>query len=266
MRWLFLIIAVLGLSTPVLAGSNAAPSGRFTPQEAADFSKQIERDLAAQQARLAIVFRAGESRDELPDGVRYTHGAFWIYQPIETAGGTTEYGYAVYNLYHGEEDRLTSSLVQDWPIDFTLPDGNGQVGIIIPSPEMQRRLIALVASTDYAALHNPDYSLVSNPHDRRFQNCTEFMLDVIAAAAWQTTDIDRIKTNLRAHFRPAQIRLGLLTRIFGPMVDERFRTADHDGRIRTATWRTMADFMLENGLAANVYELSADHLSGDGTL
>ena len=266
MRWLILIFSLLGLSAPAMAGSNAVPSGRFTPEETADFSKQIERDLAAQQARLAIVFRAGVARDELPDGVRYTHGAFWIYQPIETAEGTREYGYAVYNLYHGEEDRRTSSLVQDWPIDFTLPDGNGEVGIIIPSPEMQRRLIEIVASTDYEALHNPDYSLVSNPHDRRFQNCTEFMLDVIAAAAWQTTDIDRIKTNLRAHFRPTQIRLGPLTRFFGQMVDERFRTADHNGRIYTATWRTMADFMLENALAANVYELSADHLSGDVAL
>jgi len=260
--FLILITAFALIRTDAEAGSSTVPANRFSPEDIAGFSKQIEDELAAQGAGLAIVFRSGQPRENLPDGISYTHGAFWAHQPIETADGRTLYGYASYNLYHGVEDRRTSYLAQDWPFDFVSGDQAGEVGIIIPSPEMQRRLIQLIASPDYAALHNPDYSLISNPHDLRYQNCIEFLLDVIAAAAWDTSDRPQIKANLAAHFQPARIRVGFLERLFGPAVDERVRTEDHGSRIYTATFRSLGDFMLENNLASEVYELSANHLTG----
>lgn len=264
MRLFLVLVTCFSLMTSGAdAGSSATTQPRFTPEEAADFAKQIEEELAAQGARLAIVFRAGRPREDLPGGISYTHGAFWIHQPIRTEDGRTLYGYASYNLYHGEEDRRTSYLAQDWPLDFTTGDQAGEVGIIIPSPEMQRRLIAFIQSENYAAMHNPDYSLISNPHDPRFQNCTEFLLDVIAASAWETTDVDQLKANLRAHFQPARIRVGLLARLFGPSVDERVRLEDHGSRIFTATFRSLGDFMLENGLASDAYEITADHLTAE---
>ena len=94
LRWTLIAAILIALFAFVLvpqadAGSGAAPANRFTVQEAADFSKQIERELAAQGARVAIVFRSGRDRENLPDGVRYTHGAFWVYQPIQTETGET---------------------------------------------------------------------------------------------------------------------------------------------------------------------------------
>ena len=262
MRVFLVLIAGFALfSTQAEAGSSASAEARFTAAEAADFAKQIEEDLAAQGARLAIVFRAGRPREDLPDGIDYTHGAFWVHQPIQTEDGRTLYGYASYNLYHGQEDRSRSYLAQDWPFDFTSGDQAGEVGVIIPSPEMQRRLINLIVSPDYEALHNPVYSVISNPHDLRFQNCTEFLLDVIAAAAWETSDHEQIKANLEAHFRPTRIRVGFFERLFGPSMDDRVRIEDHGSRIYTATFQSLADFMLEHGLAAAVYELEADHLT-----
>ncbi|MEE2527128.1 DUF2145 domain-containing protein [Hyphobacterium sp. HN65] len=243
------------------AGSGAAPANRFSVEEAADFSKQIERDLAARGARIALVFRTGRDREDLPDGVRYTHGAFWVYQPIRTEDGETLYGYAVYNLYHGEEDRLVSNLVQDWPLDFARGDVVGEAGIIIPSPEMQRRLFEVMTSSTYSDMHNPAYSLVSNPFNGRYQNCNEFILRVLAAAVWETDDPVFIQEAINTHFRPAHIRAGFMMRVFGPSVDERLRIDDHNGAIRTVTFRSLADFMQTNNLASDVYELTADHLS-----
>jgi len=221
------------------AGSEAAPAGRFTVKESAGFSKQIERDLAARGARLALVFRAGQPRENLPDGVRYTHGAIWVHSQLETADGRRIHGYAVHNLYHREDDRRRSELVQDWPLNFALGDVEGEVGVIIPSPEMQARLARLLAGGD-DGLHQPDYSLISNPFDPRFQNCTEYLLDLVAAAAWETTDRAQIKANLRAHFQPAEIDAGLFGRLFGPLADERIRLEDHRGTIRTTTYASLA--------------------------
>lgn len=246
---------------PAGAGSGAAPADRFSLAEAADFSKQIEQDLAARGARLAIVFRSGRGRDGLPDGIRYTHGAFWVYHPIQTEAGDTLFGYGVYNLYHGEENQLISNLVQDWPLDFARGDVIGEVGIIIPSPEMQRRILGVMASPAYHRLHNPNYSLVSNPHDSRFQNCNEFMLRVVASAAWQSNDPDILQSAINAHFEPTRVRTGLLTRMFGPSVDDRLRIDDHNGPIRTTTFSSLAEFMQRNGLTQSVYELEADHLT-----
>jgi len=260
-RHVLAALAALALYAPAAqAGSGAAPISPFPIEASADFAKQIERELAGQGTRIALVFRTGRARSDLPDGIRYTHGAFWIYSQVQTEDGETLSGYSVHNLYHGAEDRRTSHLTQDWPVNFTQGDVIGEAGIIIPSPEMQRRLLGLFARGEADDLHQPDYSLISNPHDGRFQNCNEYMLDVIAAAIWETTDRDRIKANLAAHFEPATVRTGLLERLFGPSVDERVRLDDQRGPIHTATFASIGDFLMDNGLATAVYEIRADHL------
>lgn len=248
--------------TAAQAGSGALPISPYSVEEAADFSKQIERDLAARGVHVALVFRSGRERADLPDGVRYTHGAFWVYSELETEDGRRIHGYAVHNLYHYEDDQRTSYLAQDWPLNFTLGDVIGEVGVIIPSPELQRRLALMLNSGADDALHQPDYSLISNPHDPRFQNCNEYILDVIAAAAWETTDRNQIKANLAAWFEPTPIRAGLFARMFGPSVDDRLRMDDHSGTIRTTTFTSLGRFLGEHNMLAEQYEIRADFLVG----
>jgi hypothetical protein len=242
-----------GFSQP---GQNA----RFTADEIVQFSKQIEADLARQGARLAIVFRTGRAREDLPDGIAYTHGAFWVYQTITLADGRQVPGYAVYNLYTGSgEASRTSHLAQDFPVDFVAGSAVDDVAIILPTPEMQRRILSVMASPTYENLHNPDYSLISNPHDGRYQNCNAFMLDIVASAAWETTDAAQIRANLRAHFVPTRVRVGAAERMFGPLFDDRLRTDDQPGgRILTATYESIAAFMTDHGLAARTYTLARD--------
>ncbi len=265
----YLLLCLLGLSLLATAptaeaGSNGRPVDSFTLQQTADFSKQIERELAARGAYVAIVFRTGRPRSGLPEGIRYTHGAFWVYTPVPTQGGGTQYGYAVYNLYHEINPVTVSGLYQDWPLDFTRGDAVGQVGVIIPNAEMQERILDVMASPFYDALHNPDYSLLSNPGDPRYQNCNEFMLDVVSSAIWQTTNREQIKVNLDAYFRPTPVELNVFERFVGPLFDQRLRLDDHYDGIRTATFRSMADFMLAFELAdeTDVFEIEAPYFAG----
>ncbi len=230
----------------------------LTDEQAVAFAKQIEDDLAARQARLALVFRTGRPRSALPEGISYTHGAFWAYVPLTLADGTQTHGYAVYNLYHGDGTTLPrdqSYLAQDFPIDFVRGTAVDDVGVIVPSPEMQRRIMQVMASPAYEQMHVESYSLISNPLDPRHQNCNEFMLDVIGSAAWETTDYAQIKANLRQHFRPTRVRVNLFERAIGPMTDVRVKTDDHRGRVATATYESMADFMQRTGLMQASYVL-----------
>ena len=255
------LIGALALPAPVLADSNSEPVDAFSLREMADFSKQIEQELASRGAYVAMVFRTGRDRSELPGDIRYTHGAFWVYAPVPTLGGGTQYGYAVYNLYHEIDPVTLSGLYQDWPLDFTHGDTVGQVGVIIPNREMQNRILDVIASPYFEALHNPDYSLLSNPADARFQNCTEFMLDVVSSAIWQTASRDQIKVNIEAYFRPTRVQLNPFQRFLGPLADPRLRFDDQRNGIRTATFSSLADFMLAFDLADEdqIFEIDAPY-------
>lgn len=252
-----------GGSNPITAlGLSARSSAEVLPVgQAAAFAKQIERDLGAKGARLAIVFRAGESRDDLREGIAYSHGAFWVYSPITLDDGRKANGYAVYNLYRGDGKTLPtdkSYLHQDFPLDFIAPTGVGDVGVIIPSPEMQRRILEIMDSPTYRDLHVEPYSVVSNPHNAKYQNCTEFMLDVLAAAVWETTDMAQIKANLAAHFKPTVVKTNTFERMFAPMADASIKTDDQKGEIVTTTYESLASFMQANGLTKDVYVLHRD--------
>ncbi|WP_246050531.1 DUF2145 domain-containing protein [Asticcacaulis tiandongensis] len=240
------------------SGDSAAGTTFLMPAVAAPFAKQIEQELATKGARVAIVFRSSQPHEKLPDGVSYTHGAFWVYSDLKTPDGRTLKGYAVYNLYHGNGETLPknlSYLKQDFPYDFVKGSAEEDVAVLIPTPEMQRRLLGMIGTKDYEALHVPDYSLVSNPHDPRYQNCVEFMLDIIAAVTWETKDYAQIKANLAAHFEPTPIRTNLVQRALGPAVDSRIRLDDQKGGIETATSESLSAFMTTHGLLSETYVL-----------
>jgi hypothetical protein len=264
---LALVVALAGtcaaLAAPTAHTQSSEPSaepGILRPETAARFSKMVERDLAARRARVAIVFRAGQARETLPDGISYTHAAFWVHQQIAAPDGTRLKGYNTYNLYHGDGEQVARSasyLKEDFPFQFIAPMKETDIAIIIPSQALQSRLLQAIASDTYQAMHVPAYSLVSNVADPDFQNCTEFVLDVVAAAAWQTDDYGQVKANLAAHFEPTPVSVGPLKQVFGPMVDARVTTRDHKGRIETATFESLARFLDENDWADQVYTLDA---------
>ncbi|MDG1419242.1 MAG: DUF2145 domain-containing protein [Maricaulis sp.] len=240
--------------------TDGQPSDTFALQDAADFSKQIERELATRGAYVAMVFRSGATQAALPDEIDYSHGSFWVYTPIETDDGRTLYGYAVYNLYHGIEDQTQSDLVQDWPLDFTRADDTGTVGIIIPNAAMQARILDVLASDDYYELHQSQYALMSSPTDLRFQNAPEFILDVVASAAWKTTDRDQIKVNIDAYFDETTIEIGGFGKFLAPIQDVRNHLQDQPGMIHTSSFASIAQFMENFDLSDESFELVSDVL------
>lgn len=265
-------LAMAGLVTTTAAtaiadsGSGGATfTQRFTAEEAANFSKDIEKTLAAKAARIAIVFRTGRTRDKLPDSIEYTHGGFWVYQPIQREDGSHMRGYVGWNLFHGDGEELPktqSYLANDFPFEFVGASAVDDLAIIIPTPAIQRRILTMMADGRYEAVHDPDYSLIASPFDDRYQNCNEFMLDVLAAAVWETTDYAQIKANLRAHFEASRVKTGPLARMFGPMVDRRLKLGDHRGKpIQTVTYASLAKFMMDHGYADETFKITPTTVS-----
>jgi len=234
----------LNLEYRSLIASTQKGEPLFAQEVLQDYQKQIIDHLLENNVEMAIISRAGQPRDRLPDGISFTHSAFWLKN-----GGS----YDVYNLYHGEKNRRISSLVADKPADFLRLIRAHDVGVIVPKPEVQTTLAAHIKSANYVRVHQINYSLISNPFDERFQNCNEFMLDVLASFSWNEYDRKTIKQRLSNSLQPTEIKAGFVRRFIAPIVDERLVMVDHGKQIFTTTRLDLAEFMESENMLDKAY-------------
>lgn len=253
----YCIIALVALLPARLwAGSANSEDNTFPTEDITQFAKSVERYAAEHGARAFIIARVGRPPEELPKGIEFTHTAIAVYSTIEAQDGTPHKGYAIYNLYQKDPQVDQSELVQDYPVDFFWSAKELKAGVLIPTPQMQQNLINLIASNDYEQLHHPEYSVISNPFDARYQNCTEFTLDVINSVIYQTTDRDRLKRNARAHFAPQRVHESRLKMILGGLLLKDVSTDDHKGPVAIATFHSIARYLSSNNLVKKVSVLT----------
>lgn len=253
---------LLTTAYPACAGSFSSSSAseeiHFTPKQIIKFAKQVEKTLAAKGARVAVLARMGRPASELPEGMHFTHVAFAVYSQITAADGRNIPGYAIYNLYQQNEHPDVSALVQDFPVDFFSGVAVMEAGVIIPSPELQQRLLEVIASPTYAALHDPHYSLIANPFTLGRQNCTEHTLDVINAAIYQTSDIKQIKANEKAYFEAQTVNVSPLKLALGSMFSAEVSTSDQHGKPVTATFETIGKYLQKYDAGSEIMTLTPE--------
>ena len=245
-RFLLALWMAVGMTANVTASSSSSTGsevGRFTPEQIVSFAKKVEKTMAAKGAHVAILARMGRPLADLPEGMHFTHVAFAVYSEIDTADGKKVPGYAIYNLYQRNNQLDMSDLVQDFPVDFFSGVAELEAGIIIPSSELQRRLLKVIESPTYKKLHEPSYSLISNPFTLGRQNCTEFVLDLVNAAIYETSDINVIKANVKAYFKAQRVNVNPFNLLMGSIFSAEVFTSDHPGKPETATFEKIAEFL-----------------------
>lgn len=215
----------------------------FSAEQIIKFSKKVEKTLAANGARVAIVSRMGRPLAEMPEGMHFTHVGFAVYSEISTKDGRALPGYAMYNLYQNSEHPDTSALVQDFPVEFFSGVSELESGVIIPSAELQKRLLEIISSQTYRALHDPHYSAIANPYTLGKQNCTEFVLDVINAAIYRTDEINKIKANEKAYFVAQRVNVSPFKLMLGSLFSAEISTADQPDVPVTATFETISSYL-----------------------
>ncbi|MDD5295572.1 MAG: DUF2145 domain-containing protein [Rhodocyclaceae bacterium] len=253
MNWLPRILLALSLAgAPLLpaqaVGFSGSSSGageviHFQPEQIIKFAKKVEKAMAAKGARVAILARMGRPLAEMPEGMHFTHVAFAVYSEITTQDGRKLPGYAIHNLYQEDGHPDVSSLVQDFPVDFFGGVAVLEAGILIPSPELQQRLLALIGTPTYKALHEPHYSVIANPYTLGRQNCTEFVLDVVNAAIYQTDDIGKIKNVEKQYFKAQKVNVSPFKLMLGSMFSTEVAMSDHNGEASTATFETISAYL-----------------------
>jgi hypothetical protein len=256
-----LIICILSLclwgTAAAAPGFSSASSGggettNFKAEEIITFAKKVERTLASKGAHVAILARMGRPLSEMPRGMRFTHVAFVVYSQIQTADGRTLPGYAIHNLYQYDDKPNTSRLVIDYPVDFFSGVAHMEAGILIPSAELQQRLVKLIASPAYASLHEPRYSVIANPYNEGRQNCTEFVLDVINSAIYQTSNVKQLKQVAQKFFVAQTVEINPFKLLLGSVFSAEVTTSDHPSRPMTATFERISDYLLKYDQGAEV--------------
>jgi hypothetical protein len=240
------------------ASSSANEVIKFKPEQILHFSKKVEKILADKGAYVAIVARMGRPPSELPEGMHFTHVAFAIYSNITTSDGRTVKGYAMHNLYQQNDHPNISDLVQDYPVEFFAGVSQLEAGIIIPSPELQKRLLTIISSPTYNKLHNPKYSVIANPYTTKMQNCTGFVLDVVNAAIYETDDIKKIKAQEKAYFVAQPVNVTPLKLLLGSMFSADVSTADQHGTPVTATFEKIGEYLTKYDKGSVVIEVLPD--------
>ena len=212
---------------------------------------------------MAIVGRIGRSQEDLPEGIHFTHTAFWFYSRIQTAEGKVVPGYSVYNLYQRNNQLDRSDLIQDFPVDFMRGVYDLKVGIIVPSERLQTRLIDVIDSAAYQRLHNPEYSAIANPYTNRYQNCTEFVVNIIFASIYKTDNMQEIKTRVSAWFVPQSVEASQLKLALGSLFMPDIKLDDHRTKPATATFTTIAEFLETENLTEEILLVSNNESLSD---
>lgn len=242
-EWMFLIVATFLFAEVSAGGDPAQEQDAEGLMQRAKFSKLVERELAERGVYLAIVGRVGRPEDQLPKGVKFTHVGIAVYSTMSGEDGKNYPGYAFYNLYQSSKTPSRSQLVIDAPSQFFATTSTVKAGVIIPTAELQRRLLKILTTKHYAALHRQPYSVISNPYTLDFQNCTEFVADLITAAIYDTENPLQIKANQRAYFKPVKLRLSKAKLTVASLFSSGVSLSDHDGPVQIATFQAIANFL-----------------------
>ncbi|MEW6995452.1 DUF2145 domain-containing protein [Colwelliaceae bacterium MEBiC 14330] len=242
-------LAVLPLTINLaFAGSTEATQAILAPEKIMRFAKDVEKYAAKKGARAFIIGRVGRPAKDLPKGIAFTHTAIALYSSIKLADGKTANGYAIHNLYQNAEQLDQSALIVDYPVDFFWGVNQLKAGIIIPTAELQQRIMTTIASGNNKTLHNSNYSVIANPFTSQFQNCTEHTLDIVNSSIYQTTDSGKLKRNAQAHFKAQRVHTSPFKIMLGSMVMDDVTTKDHNGKVYTATFTTIASYLTANHL------------------
>jgi len=253
-RALCLMCGLLTLNAT--AGSQQSQPARFEANQIIEFSKSVEKFAASKHARAFIIGRVGQPENKLPKGIRFTHTAIAVYSQIQLKSGELANGYAIYNLYQQADNPKRSDIVVDYPVDFFWGAQAMTAGVIIPSQQVQQALISAITQDVHIELHNPKYSVIANPNNNKYQNCTEHTLNVLNAAIYDSTDMSTIKQTIRQYFQPQTVHVSGFKLALGGLFSDDIRTSDHKGKPRTATFSTIAKYLSQYELLDGAYVMA----------
>jgi hypothetical protein len=252
----------LALVAAMLVAGQAAHAGRdceVQPPNAAAVERGLElahrtaRALDASGADVVVLARAGQDLSRWR--LRWSHLAF-AYRDTYAHGAWR----VVHKLNHCGSDR--AAVYRQGLGEFFLDDPHDYVaGWVVPSPELQRQLRALLHDNARVAyLHQPAYNMVAYPWATQYQQSNQWLIETLALAAEPgLTSRERAQSWLQAKgYQPDVLRIDTFTRLGARMTSANVAFDDHpnhkrfSGRIETVTADSVFSWLAESGLSGTL--------------
>ena len=255
--WIAALLLALALAPAAHAGRSceAHPVTVTTMERGLRLAQRTHESLEAAYARdgTRVVLLARAGRDLTRYGLRYSHmGIAW-----RTADAQGRPAWRVLHKLNAC-GTATADLWRQGLGEFFLDDlWRYEAAWTVPTPEVQRQLLALLADDSRALrLHRRPYNLVSYAWGTRYQQSNQWLLETLASAlepAATTRERAQAWLQLRG-YEPTVLRLGPLTRLGGRMTAANVAFDDHPDakrfgdRIETVTADSVFAWMERAGL------------------
>jgi hypothetical protein len=245
------------LVAPLLAASVAAHAGAVSQRFCGDappltaaqqdiklrFADVVKRELDASGARLALVARSGLNLERF--AIRYSHGGISLKASDNGA-------WSVRQLYYACDEARPRLFDQGMAgfVSGTDDPARGYLSIVLLPPEAERALeAAALDRTRALALVAGRYSANAYPYSTRYQNCNQWLVELMAAA-WSGGRVDTREDAQRwlaaQRYEPGVVEVGnplwLLAAVFVPWVYSDDQPQDE---IAAARYRTSLPSSIE---------------------
>lgn len=232
----------------------ARPPQAATVQRAMELALSTARALDASGARVVVLARAGQDLGRY--GLRWSHLG-WAYRD-ESAGQPV--WRVVHKLNHCGSAQ--AALYRQGLGEFFLDDlFEYQAGIVVPSPQVQARLLPVLRDDRAVArLHTPAYNMVAYPWAETYQQSNQWAIETLAMAEEPSaTTRERAQAWLKLRgYQPTELRVGALTRLGARMTAANIAFDDHPDskrfadRIETVTVDSVFAWLERSGLGSAV--------------
>jgi len=204
--------------------------------------------LDATGARVVVLARAGQ--DLRKYGLRYSHMGY-AYK-ADPAGPWR----VLHELNQCKTD--SSSLYRQGLCEFFLDDPwRYETAWVVPAPDIQQRLLALIADDQRAkSLHERHYNVVAYPWSDKYQQSNQWTIETLAAAMEPGIESrERAQAWLKYKgYEPTTLRLGPFTRLGAELTSANVAFDDHPNskrfsdRIETVTVDSVFAWLQKTGM------------------
>jgi hypothetical protein len=245
----------LAIALPAYAGQGCreAPLSVDEVRQSMALAQRTFAALDASGATVAIVARAGQDLSQY--GLEYSHMGIVVRD--HPAGRWT----VVHEL--NECGTADSDLYTDGVGDFFLTDlYRYRAQVVIPGPDVQARVAALLAGRTARRLHEPHYNMLSYVYSTRYQNSNQWVLETLAAASAPPGAVEtraEAQSWLKSQgYRVRTVRIPAVTRLGARMFRANVAFDDHPfdrrmgGQIDTVSTEAVVEFVRGRDARARV--------------
>ena len=186
-----------------------------------ELAYRVHEELARHSAKAALVGRVGRDLSEYR--LRYSHVGLAVWDEQRR-------GYTVVHLLN-HCGRADSALYDEGLGNFFTDDTFRYESIVlIPSIQMQAKLIEAIAGGAGLKVHEPAYSLIAHPYSAKYQNSNQWLLEFFSVVADGHRSADRVSAQdslQRAGYKPSVINLPPLKRLGARLFAVNTKFDDH---------------------------------------